>query len=194
MFKPRYLAELTLFSICLWMVYSDCSRVLLFVICRTLHLSGWSCINHWSLHFCNVSRSCCRVRRSSSDLILRYRLIIYGFTSRSRIFHLYGDVTNADVGLQNLILCSALRAFEHRGIFILPHLLWHGTSVFPVSSEGPPQSVASCDSLGDVEDLFLTHWSWLWVVPFIQRGNRALGGCGRSTGDALILHGTWSHL
>jgi hypothetical protein len=39
-------------------------------------------------------------------------LIIYGFTSRSRIFHLYGDVTIAGEGLQNLSLCSALRAFE----------------------------------------------------------------------------------
>jgi hypothetical protein len=39
-------------------------------------------------------------------------LIIYGFTSRSRIFHLYGDVTIAGEGLQNLGLCSALRAFE----------------------------------------------------------------------------------
>jgi hypothetical protein len=59
-------------------------------------------------------------------------LIIYGFTSRSRIFHLYGDVTIAGEGLQNLGLCSALRAFEQGGIFIVPHLLWHGTSVFPV--------------------------------------------------------------
>jgi hypothetical protein len=64
-------------------------------------------------------------------------LIIYGFTSRSRIFHLYGDVTIAGEGLQNFGLCSALRAFEQGGIFIVPHLLWHGTSVFPVSSEGP---------------------------------------------------------
>jgi hypothetical protein len=31
---------------------------------------------------------------------------IYGFTSRSRIFHLYGDVTIAGEGLQNLGLCS----------------------------------------------------------------------------------------
>jgi hypothetical protein len=57
-------------------------------------------------------------------------LIICCFTSRSRIFHLEG--------LQNLGLCSALRAFEQGGIFIMPHLLWHGASVFPVSSEGPP--------------------------------------------------------
>jgi hypothetical protein len=62
-------------------------------------------------------------------------LIIYGFTSRSRIFHLYGDVVIAGEGLQNLTLCSALRAFEQGGIFIVPHLLWHRTSVFLVSSE-----------------------------------------------------------
>jgi hypothetical protein len=81
-------------------------------------------------------------------------LIIYSFTSRSRIFHLYGDVTNAGEGLQNLGLYSALRAFEQGGIFIVPHPLWHGTSVFPVSSEGPPHLVASYDTRGDVEDLF----------------------------------------
>jgi hypothetical protein len=83
-------------------------------------------------------------------------LIIYDFTSRSRIhvFHLYGDVTNAGEGLQHLGLCSALRAFEQGGIFIVPHLLWHGTSVFPVSSKGPPHLVASYDTWGDVENLF----------------------------------------
>jgi hypothetical protein len=50
-------------------------------------------------------------------------LIIYSFTSRSRVFHLYGDVTIAGEGLQNLGLCSVLRAFEQGGIFIVPHLL-----------------------------------------------------------------------
>jgi hypothetical protein len=50
-------------------------------------------------------------------------LIIYGFTSRSRIFHLYGDVTIAGEGLQNLGVCLALRAFDKEGIFIVPHLL-----------------------------------------------------------------------
>jgi hypothetical protein len=50
-------------------------------------------------------------------------LIIYSFTSRSRIFHLYGDVTIAGEGLQNLGLCSALRAFEQGGIFIVLHQL-----------------------------------------------------------------------
>jgi hypothetical protein len=66
----------------------------------------------------------------------------------------YGDVTIAGEALQSLGLCSALRAFEQRGIFIVPHLLWHGTSVFPVSSEWPPQSAASYDTRGDAEDLF----------------------------------------
>jgi hypothetical protein len=50
-------------------------------------------------------------------------LVVHGFTSRSRIFHLYGDVTIAGEGWQNLGLCSALRAFEQGGIFIVPHLL-----------------------------------------------------------------------
>jgi hypothetical protein len=47
------------------------------------------------------------------------------FTSRSRIFHLYGDVTIAGEGLQNFDLCLTLLAFEQRGIFIVPHLLCH---------------------------------------------------------------------
>jgi hypothetical protein len=36
---------------------------------------------------------------------------------------LYGDGTTAGEGLQNLDLCSALRAFEQEEIFIVPHLL-----------------------------------------------------------------------
>jgi hypothetical protein len=59
--------------------------------------------------------------------------LICCFTSRSRIFHLYGDVTITGEGLQNLGLCSALKAFKKRGIFIVPHLLRHGASIFPVS-------------------------------------------------------------
>jgi hypothetical protein len=38
-------------------------------------------------------------------------------------FSLIWDVTIAGEGLQNLGLCSALRAFEQGGIFIVPHLL-----------------------------------------------------------------------
>jgi hypothetical protein len=63
-------------------------------------------------------------------------LFIHCFTSRSRMFHLYGDVTIAGEGLRNLGLCLALRAFEQGGILIVPQLLWHGTLVFQVSSKG----------------------------------------------------------
>jgi hypothetical protein len=34
-------------------------------------------------------------------------------------------------------------AFDQDEIFIVPLLLWHRTSVFPVSSEGPPHLVPS---------------------------------------------------
>jgi hypothetical protein len=50
-------------------------------------------------------------------------LIVYGFTSRSRIFHLYGGVTITGEALQNLGLFLALGAFEKGGIFIMPHML-----------------------------------------------------------------------
>jgi hypothetical protein len=70
------------------------------------------------------------------------------FSTRFKILRYTGE------GLQNLGLCSALRAFEQGGIFIVPQLLWHGASVLPVSSEGPPHSVASYDTHGDVKDLF----------------------------------------
>jgi hypothetical protein len=45
----------------------------------------------------------------------RICVFVWCFTSRSIIFHLYGDVTIADEGLQNLVPCSALRAFEQGG-------------------------------------------------------------------------------
>jgi hypothetical protein len=100
----------------------------------------------------SVSTSSLIVSSVSFDRLIDW-LIVYGFTSLSRIFHLYGDVTIAGEGLQNLGLCSALRVFEHGWIFIVPHLLWRGISVFPVSSEGPPHLVAFYDTRGDVEDL-----------------------------------------
>jgi hypothetical protein len=74
--------------------------------------------------------------------VLNFWLIIYSLTSRSRIFHLYEDITIASEGLQNLGLCSALGAFEQGGIFIVQHLLWHRALVFPISSKGLPHSVA----------------------------------------------------
>jgi hypothetical protein len=73
-------------------------------------------------------------------------MIIYCFTSRSIIFHWYGDVTITGEGLQNLGLCSALRAFEQEVIFIMPHLLWHRGSRFFRShpKDRPIQSSGAC--------------------------------------------------
>ena len=47
-----------------------------------------------------------------------------------------------------------LGTFKQGGIFIVLHLLWHGTLFFPVSSEELPHLVAFHDTQGDFEDLF----------------------------------------
>jgi hypothetical protein len=76
------------------------------------------------------------------------------FNAPSEIVHLYGNVTIATEKLQTLGLCSALRTFEQRGMFIVVHLLWHEASVFLVSSEGPYHSIASYAVQGDVENIY----------------------------------------
>jgi hypothetical protein len=96
-------------------------------------------------------------------------------TSCSRIFYLYGDITITGEGLKNLGLCSALRAFEQGGIFIVPHLLWHGASVFLVSSEGLPHSVTSYDTQGEMENLFLPRSS-RFPISHLLRHTRGCGG------------------
>jgi hypothetical protein len=96
-------------------------------------------------------------RYFTQPVLIKQSLIDYlGFTSRSRDFHLYEDVTITDEWLQYLRLRLALRAIEQGGIFIVPHLLRHETSVFPLSSEGPNHSVTSYDTHGEAEDLFHT--------------------------------------
>jgi hypothetical protein len=54
------------------------------------------------------------VWKPNSEFLIDW-LIIYCFTSRSRIFHVYGDVKIAGEGLQNLGLCSALRPLSREG-------------------------------------------------------------------------------
>jgi hypothetical protein len=91
------------------------------------------------------------------DWLIDYLLF---YVPLKNISLVYGDVTITGEGLQNLGLCSALRAFEQDGIFIMPHLLWHRVSVFLVSSEGLPHSIASYGTHGDAENLFLPGSSW----------------------------------
>jgi hypothetical protein len=74
-------------------------------------------------------------------------MTIYCFTS---LFLWYGDVIISCEGLQTLDPCSALRAFEQEGIFIVPDLLWHEASFFLVSSEGLSHLIAFYDSQGDL--------------------------------------------
>jgi hypothetical protein len=81
-------------------------------------------------------------------------------------------------------LSSAFRAFEQGVIYIVPHLLWHGASFFPVSSEGPPHSVTSYDTLGDVEDWLiycftsrLRVFHIYWDVTIAGEGLQYLGLC-----------------
>jgi hypothetical protein len=56
------------------------------------------------------------------DYLFIYYLFIV-FCPAQEIIYLYGDVTFTGEGLQNLALCSTLRAFEQGGIFIVQHLL-----------------------------------------------------------------------
>jgi hypothetical protein len=49
--------------------------------------------------------------------------LLFHVTLKNFSFHLYGDVTITGEGLQNLGLCSTLRAIEQEGIFFVPDLL-----------------------------------------------------------------------
>jgi hypothetical protein len=58
-------------------------------------------------------------------IIIVDRLIDYlqFYVPLKNISLIYGDVIIAGEGLQNFGLCSALRAFDQGGIFIVRHLL-----------------------------------------------------------------------
>jgi hypothetical protein len=75
------------------------------------------------------------------NLLIDYSLFYILLKNFSRIWR--RNLTTDGEGLQNLDLYSALRVFEQGEIFIVSHLLWHGASVFLVSSEGMPQSVTT---------------------------------------------------
>ena len=63
---------------------------------------------------------------------------LFGVFLPTWAFHSYGDVTIVGDGLQSFDLCSALMSFEQWGFFSVPHLLWHGASVYNmVNSEDP---------------------------------------------------------
>jgi hypothetical protein len=113
---------------------------------RILMLLG---CNAWGLFLVS------QVFRFISDLLVYKRMIIF-FTSRSRIFHLYGDdhcPWKAAKFKPMLGRSGSLRREEslscHTCCDMEPRFF------FPVSSEGPPHLIAYNDSQGDAEDLFL---------------------------------------
>jgi hypothetical protein len=95
---------------------------------------------------------------------------LYCFTSRSRIFHSYGDITIAHEGLQNLGLCSG--PFSRQGSLSCHTCCDMGPRVFFGLNQSPltihkgmprpiltriltgPHSVASYNTQRDAEDLF----------------------------------------
>jgi hypothetical protein len=80
----------------------------------SLSLFWWTCKAKATLQ--KAMRIC--KFKSLPELHRTQKLAIYCCTSRSRIFLLYGDITIAREGLENLNECSALRAFEQAGLSI----------------------------------------------------------------------------
>jgi hypothetical protein len=62
-------------------------------------------------------------------------LFIYLFIPQEQFFSYLAAVTITGVRAANSGLYSALGSFEQGGIFIVPHLLRHGASVYTASSE-----------------------------------------------------------
>ena len=71
-------------------------------------------------------------------------LIVWCFSSHSRTFHLFGDVTTA-----NFDLCSALMVIEKWGFFSVSHLLWHGASVYNCYLREPVTLTPIAESLAE---------------------------------------------
>jgi hypothetical protein len=92
----------------------------------------------------------------SSIMVTSPLYVKYSWAGRITVFN---QSIIACEGLQTLDLCSAFRAFEQEGIFNV----WHGTSVFPVSSGGPPHLIDSYDSQGD-----LFEQGRIFIVPHVH--------------------------
>ena len=91
-------------------------------------------------------------------------MFVCSLTSHSRIVCSYGIVK-----LQNLALCSALilyKAFKDGGIFIVPHLLCHGASVFVASLKNCPYFVSFLRQASGAENLFPVSYTHL-TLPTI---------------------------
>ena len=75
-------------------------------------------------------------------------LFVWVISSHSRIFHSYGDVRyHYCWRAANFDQCSALMTIEQWGFFDVPHLLWHGASVYYGYLRGPVTLISFADRL-----------------------------------------------
>ena len=109
----------------------------------------------WFVHYNYISDSlyCNSVSPFSNFAMVCWLLI--GFCHAQKYRNIISE------GLQNLGLCWRF--------FIVPQLIWHGASFFPVSSEGKPNSFLSYDKQG-----ILRTYSYPYPNEFFsQRCNRS---------------------
>jgi hypothetical protein len=96
-------------------------------------------------------------------------LFVYRFTFYSRIFHLYPWWRHHCrwKAAKFRPMLGAQGHWAGRDLYCAKPVVTRDLG-FPVSSEGPPHSVASYDTQGDVEDLFLPGSSWIycWCLHF----------------------------
>ena len=70
-------------------------------------------------------------------LFLFVCLFVWGLSSHMRIFHSYGDVIITGEGLQFFTFTRHSWQLSSEGFLSVPHLLWHGASVFNGHLRGP---------------------------------------------------------
>jgi hypothetical protein len=116
-------------------------------------------------------------------------LIIYGFTSRSRIFHLYGDITIAGEGLQNLGLWAGrdlyhatptvTRDLGFSGLILrttpfsrlLRHTRGYGGSILTRILTGFLIWTSAITFSGSTYEVFFTKHSWRTEICFCLTSN-----------------------
>ena len=92
-----------------------------------------------------------------TDCVTAATTTTHGFlfcTSHSRIFHSFGDVTIAVEGLLILTYAWHVRPL---GSFSVPHLLWHGTSVYDIHLRWPVTLAPNAERLA--VELSLHVWT-----------------------------------
>jgi hypothetical protein len=100
-------------------------------------------------------------------------LTISCFASRSRIFHLYGDVTITGEGLQNLGIWLAIRPLSREG-YLSCRVCWYTKPRFSgLVRRRPPHLVVSYDTHRDVKDLFLHEEYYSHLATVSIYGDRA---------------------